>query len=1009
MKKGKGSKNSGGLLPNSLKIISSCIKTVSTNASTVVRSAGASVAASISASPDDRKDQVTWAGFDKLELGPTTFKHVLLLGYQNGFQVFDLQDATNFSELVSKRDGPVTFLQMLPIPAKSESGEGFRSSHPLLLVVAGDEPNSLSPDEIRFHLGRDGTVEHQSVNYANCPTAVRFYSLRSNSFVQALKFRSAVCMVRCSSRIVAVGLATQETISTDFFFYARWQICCVDAITLEIKFSVLTYPMPQIGGQGSVGVNFGYGPMALGPRWLAYATDNPLISNTGRLSPRNLTPSPGVSPSTSPGSGSLMARYAMESSKQLANGIINLGDKGYKTLTRYCPDSPSSPVSPSSGWKGGRLTASEVENAGMVVVKDFISRAVISQFRAHTSPISALCFDPSGTLLVTASVHGNNINIFRIIPSCMHASGNQTHDWSSAHVHIYKLHRGITTAIIQDISFSHYSQWVAIISNKGTCHIYVMSPFGGDAGFETLNPHGEDQSLYPVLTLPWWSTSSFSINQHDSPPPPPVTLSVVCRIKDTNSGLLSSVTNAASSAAGKVSVPSGAVAAVFHNSISRGFQDIQPRANPLEHLLVYTPSGYVVQYELLPLIGVELSDNGLRTRSNSYMHTPDDELRLKVEPVQWWDVCRRSDWPEREESISGTTFARQEVAEMIGNSYKTKLPDVNESLGGKQLVKVDSVKPHERSHWYLSNVEVQINSGRLPIWQKSKIRFYMITPPRINGYVGGELEIEQVPFHEVEVKRKDLLPVFDHFHSIKSNWNDRGLWGGTYPNASSLGLHQVREKVTEETVICHSKPASLSSTESSDGGGSSRRMENFLDLDQVNAEKPMTHISDSLNMFTPERRGSTDVESALLRQKSLSSEHSKNTYSLADGSNKNGLSSEEHNVPSGATVPDASVMKSDDLILTVEHFDSAMNVNEGGSKPSRLQNLVEFEPFFQEGYCTALDVDGRCRLAEEVTDAVDCSEKQCQRENPDDDDLLGGMFSFSEEGKLVKLLTTAAT
>lgn len=61
MKKGKG-KNSG-LLPNSLKIISSCIKTVSTNASTVVRSAGASVAASISASSDDRKDQVLFFVF----------------------------------------------------------------------------------------------------------------------------------------------------------------------------------------------------------------------------------------------------------------------------------------------------------------------------------------------------------------------------------------------------------------------------------------------------------------------------------------------------------------------------------------------------------------------------------------------------------------------------------------------------------------------------------------------------------------------------------------------------------------------------------------------------------------------------------------------------------------------------------------------------------------------------------------------------------------------------------
>ena len=59
MKKGKGKNN--GLLPSSLRIISSCLKTVSTNASTVastVRSAGASVASSISAAAEDHKDQV---------------------------------------------------------------------------------------------------------------------------------------------------------------------------------------------------------------------------------------------------------------------------------------------------------------------------------------------------------------------------------------------------------------------------------------------------------------------------------------------------------------------------------------------------------------------------------------------------------------------------------------------------------------------------------------------------------------------------------------------------------------------------------------------------------------------------------------------------------------------------------------------------------------------------------------------------------------------------------------
>jgi len=83
-----------------------------------------------------------------------------------------------------------------------------------------------------------------------------------------------------------------------------------------------------------------------------------------------------------------------------------------------------------------------------VVVKDFVSKEVISQFRAHTSPISALCFDPSGTLLVTASVHGHNINVFRIMPtSVSNNSGSARYEWASSHIHLYKLYRGLTTAV----------------------------------------------------------------------------------------------------------------------------------------------------------------------------------------------------------------------------------------------------------------------------------------------------------------------------------------------------------------------------------------------------------------------------------------------------------------------------------------------------------------------------------------------------------------------------------
>lgn len=80
MRKGKG--KTSKLLPNSLRIISSCIRNVSTNASTAVRSAGASVAASISSSGDDRKEQVDFLNlrFEVYCLSPVKF--VLLFVYR---------------------------------------------------------------------------------------------------------------------------------------------------------------------------------------------------------------------------------------------------------------------------------------------------------------------------------------------------------------------------------------------------------------------------------------------------------------------------------------------------------------------------------------------------------------------------------------------------------------------------------------------------------------------------------------------------------------------------------------------------------------------------------------------------------------------------------------------------------------------------------------------------------------------------------------------------------------
>ena len=100
------------------------------------------------------------------------------------------------------------------------------------------------------------------------------------------------------------------------------------------------------------------------------------------MSPQSLTP-PAVSPSTSPSSGNPVARYAMESSKNLAAGLINLSDMGYKTLSKYyqdlTPDGSSSPVSSNSSWKVTRfaLNSTETDPAGMVSILEITWHVIV--------------------------------------------------------------------------------------------------------------------------------------------------------------------------------------------------------------------------------------------------------------------------------------------------------------------------------------------------------------------------------------------------------------------------------------------------------------------------------------------------------------------------------------------------------------------------------------------------------------------------------------------------------
>lgn len=97
-------------------IISSSLFSVGSSLKLVGNKAGRGLFSAVTAGYDHLttahldKENVVFVKFSKLEwrdAAGVQQQAVLLLGYETGFQVWDLQNCTQIQELVSKRDGPV--------------------------------------------------------------------------------------------------------------------------------------------------------------------------------------------------------------------------------------------------------------------------------------------------------------------------------------------------------------------------------------------------------------------------------------------------------------------------------------------------------------------------------------------------------------------------------------------------------------------------------------------------------------------------------------------------------------------------------------------------------------------------------------------------------------------------------------------------------------------------------------------------------------------------------------
>ncbi|XP_062207097.1 autophagy-related protein 18g-like isoform X2 [Phragmites australis] len=600
----------------------------------------------------------------------------------------------------------------------------------------------------------DGTNgAFHNIGSESLPTVIRFYSLRTHEYVHTLRFRSAVYSIRCSPRVVAISQSTQ--------------VHCFDAATLERVYTVLTsHTVAQISG---------YGPLGLGPRWIAYSGIPVPVPDTGRVSPQLLSLSPFVPP---PGSnGSVVAYYAKESSKQLAAGIVTLGDVGYKKLSKYCsdfiPNGNGTVKQRNSGYKANGATNGQLidnEYAGTVIVRDIVSKLLIVQFRAHTSPISALCFDPSGTLLVTASVHGQNINVFRIIP---HGSASEAGQIGT-YFHMYKLQRGITNAVIKDISFSDDSEWIMISSSRGTSHLFSISPYSESTSFHysdnnpSENNYVVDSSVKHTAHWSQNSTPSLSLNQKTLfVSGPPVTLSVVSRIRNGSNFFKGAVHSAAAFATSVSSPISGAIASTFHNCKGGDLNSDGSLLCIKYYLLVFSPSGSIIQY-VLHLSAEQDSGFDFPSGPISYGSERETDTKFVIEALQKWDVCHKRNRRDSAESFAYSDFENGE-----NNFFFQKVTKKGTSIYpfGCAAAERPKLSADESRNIYISESELQTHVVQIPLWSRSGIHFQVMRGRTLEAdnidTISGEVEIEEIHTHNIESRSKNLIPVVDSLHTSR--------------------------------------------------------------------------------------------------------------------------------------------------------------------------------------------------------------------------------------------------
>ncbi|GJP57236.1 hypothetical protein CLOM_g16264 [Closterium sp. NIES-68] len=334
-------------------------------------------------------------------------------------------------------------------------------------------------------------------------TRVALYSLRRHDFVGSIEVDGPVVGVRASGRVIAV--------------VQREQVFCYSNTALAPIFSFLTHPIPH----ALIPPSLAHHPTRLPNTPSTCSSSHPsLSSSTAEASSSSHPSTPSLLPVSPPAPLPLP---------------LALGPRWLAYAAPHTPSAPPhSPTLLHSTVSLPRSPPSLAPSHPHITVQDVVSCQPIACFPAlGSSPLAALQFDPSGVLLAAASIHGTSVGVWRIDGR---QEGWKQRQWvggstsvEGGPVLLYWLQRGLTYSIPRAIAFSPDSSLLALLSAHGTSHLFRIDPFAPrhcpdveEPGSHTPSPTSPFH-LPPPLLSPASGTSSSHLSSPFVVPLPPAT------------------------------------------------------------------------------------------------------------------------------------------------------------------------------------------------------------------------------------------------------------------------------------------------------------------------------------------------------------------------------------------------------------------------------------------------------------------------------------------------------